>query len=94
MDAIILSSLQNLKWLKIGYKYIKQPPEVVFGCFYLFTRFPIAKWYLTRDIMCQTRNIYVISRIFDYKKWSHDTENHCGYLISLVSTETPSVKTI
>ena len=28
----------------------------------------------------------------DYKKWSHDTENHCGYLISLVSTETPSVK--
>ena len=31
---------------------------------------------------------------FDYKKWSHDTENHCGYLINLVSTETPSVKTI
>ena len=31
---------------------------------------------------------------FDYKKWSHDTENHCGYLISLVSTEAPSVKTI
>ena len=30
---------------------------------------------------------------FDYKKWSHDTENHCGYLINLVSTETPSVKT-
>ena len=29
---------------------------------------------------------------FDHKKWSHDTENHCGYLISLVSTETPSVK--
>ena len=78
MAAIILSSLQNLK---IGYKYIKQPPEVVFGCFYMFTMFPIAKWYLTRDIMCQTRNIY-------------DTENHCGYLISLVSTETPSVKTI
>ena len=64
MVAIILSSLQNLNWLKIGYKYIKQPPEVVFGCFYMFTRFPIANWYLTRDIMCQTRNIYVISRIF------------------------------
>ena len=31
---------------------------------------------------------------FDYKKWSHDTGNHCGYLISLVSTEIPSVKTI
>ena len=52
MAAIILSSLQNLKWLKIGYKYIKQPPEVVFGCFYMFS---IAKWYLTRDIMCQTK---------------------------------------
>ena len=33
MAAIILSSLQNLEWLKIGYKYIKQPPEVAFGCF-------------------------------------------------------------
>ena len=32
--------LQNLKWLKINYKYIKQPPEVVFqGCWYMFTRF-------------------------------------------------------
>ena len=31
---------------------------------------------------------------FYYKKGSHDTENHCGYLISLVSTETPSVKTV
>ena len=88
MAAIILSSLQNLKWLKIWYKYIKQPPEVVFGCFYMFIRFPIPKWYFTRDIMCQTRNI------FDYTKWSHDTENDCGYLISLVSPETPSVKTI
>ena len=68
MAAIILSSLQNLKWLKIGYKYIKQSPEVVFGCFYMFTRFPIAKWYLTRDIMCQTRNIYAISRIFWLQK--------------------------
>ena len=68
MAAIILSSLQNLKWLKIGYKYIKQPPDVVFGCFYMFTRFPIAKWYLTRDIMCQTRNIYVISKIFWLQK--------------------------
>ena len=95
MAAIILSSLQNLNWLKIGYKYIKQPPEVVFGCFYMFTRFTIAKWYLTRPITCQTRNIYMSSvKYFDYKKWSHDTENYCGYLISLVSTETPSVKAI
>ena len=94
MAAIILSSLQNLKWLNIGYKYIKQPPEVVFGCVYIFTSFPIAKWYLTRDIMCETRSIYVISRIFWLQKWSHDTENHCGYLISLVSTETPSVKMV
>ena len=36
MAAIILSSLQNLKWLKIGYKYIKQPPEVVFGCLHVY----------------------------------------------------------
>ena len=32
MATKIVSSLQNLKWLKIGYKYIKQPPEVVFVC--------------------------------------------------------------
>ena len=42
----------------------KQPPEVVFVCFYMFTRLPIAKWYLTREVMCQTRNMYAISRIF------------------------------
>ena len=40
MAAIILSSLQILKWLETRYKCIKQPPEVVFGCFYMFTRFP------------------------------------------------------
>ena len=43
MAVIILSPLQNLKCLKIRYKCIKQPPEVVFGCFNMFTRFPIAK---------------------------------------------------
>ena len=43
MAALILSPLQNLKWLKMRYKYIKQPPEIVFGCFYMFTRFPIVK---------------------------------------------------
>ena len=43
MAAIIHSPLQNLKWLKIRYKYIRQPREVVFECFYMFTRFPIAK---------------------------------------------------
>ena len=31
---------------------------------------------------------------FDYKKGSYDTEKHCDYLISLVSAETPYVKTI
>ena len=58
------NSFFTSKWLKIGYKYIKQPPEVVFGYFDMFTRFHIAKWYLTTDIRCQTRNIYAISRIF------------------------------
>ena len=41
MAAKIHSLLQNLKWLKIRYKYIKQPPELVLGCFYMFTRFPV-----------------------------------------------------
>ena len=68
MAAIILSSLLHLKWLQIGYKYIKQPPEVVFGCFYMFTRFPIAKWYLTRDITCQTGTYMSSIEYFDYKK--------------------------
>ena len=43
MAVIILFPLQNLKCLKIRYKCIKQPPEVVFGQFYMFTRFLIAK---------------------------------------------------
>ena len=68
MATIILSSLQNLEWLKIGYKYVKQAAEVVFGCFTCLPWFPIAKWYLARDIMCQTRNIYVISRILWQQK--------------------------
>ena len=37
------SPLQNLKWLKIRYKYMKQPSEIVFRCVYMFTRFSIAK---------------------------------------------------
>ena len=28
MVTVILSSLQNLNWLKIGYKYIKQSPSL------------------------------------------------------------------
>ena len=43
MAVVILSPLQNLKCLKIRYKGIKQPPEVVFGWFYVFTRSPIEK---------------------------------------------------
>ena len=31
---------------------------------------------------------------FDHKNESHDTENHCGYLINLDLAETPSVKTV
>ena len=86
MAVIILSPLQNLKCLKIAYKCMK-PPEVVFGWFYI-TRSPIVKQHLIRDIMCQTRKIYAISEIFLLQKGSHDTKTHCGYLISLVSTET------
>ena len=74
MAAIILSSLQNLNWLKIGYKYTKQPPEVVFGCFYMFTRFPIAKWYLTRDISVKQGTYMSSVKYFDYKKWSQLTQ--------------------
>ena len=47
MAAIILSPLQNLKWLIIRHKYIKQSPEVVFGCVFMVTRFPKAWSQLT-----------------------------------------------
>ena len=57
MAAIIQFSLQNFKWVNIRYKYIKQLPKVFFGCFYMFTKFPITREHLTRDNMCQTRNI-------------------------------------
>ena len=45
-------------------KYIKQSHKVVFGSFYIFTMFAMAKQHLIRDSICQTRNIHVISRIF------------------------------
>ena len=54
--------------------------------FYVFTKCP-------RDKMCQTKNLCHLI-ILKINKGSHDTESHCGYLISLVSAETPSVKTI
>ena len=60
MSATTHSPLQNFKWLKIRYKYIKQLPKVVLG-FLRFTRFLIAKYHLTSDNMCQTRKIYGIS---------------------------------
>ena len=94
MAAIIHSPLQNLKWLKIRYKYIKQPPEVVFGCFTCLQGLTLQKMHLTRHIACQIRKYMSSLEYFDHRKGSHGTENHCGYLISLVSTETPSVKTV
>ena len=43
--------------------------------------------------MSNKEHIYVISTVLLLQKGSQDPENHCGYLISLVSVETPSVKT-
>ena len=34
MAATMHSPLQNLKWLKIRFRCIKQPPAVVFGFFF------------------------------------------------------------
>ena len=39
MAAIILSPLQNMRWMEIRYKFINRHPEVVFGCFCMGTRF-------------------------------------------------------
>ena len=75
MAAIIHSSHQNLKWLKIRYSYMKQSPEVVFGCFYMFARFHNAKKkHLTREIMCQARKIYLSSVEYVYYKKGHMTQ--------------------
>ena len=43
MVAIILSPLQNLKWLITIYKHIKYSPKIVSGHIYMDTRFSIAK---------------------------------------------------
>ena len=39
MAVIVFSSLQNLKWLKIRYKYITCPSKVVVGYFCVDTSF-------------------------------------------------------
>ena len=36
-------SISKFEIMKIRYKYIKQLSKVMFGCLYMFTRFPIAK---------------------------------------------------
>ena len=47
------------------------------------------------QILCVKQETCMSSvEYFYYKKGSHNAKNHSGYLISLVSTETPSVKTI
>ena len=38
MAAIILSSLQNLKWMELRYRYIKQHTEVLYS-FYVYKVF-------------------------------------------------------
>ena len=60
-------TVENKVW------YIKLPPEVVFGCFYMFTK-TIAKWYLP-GIICVKQGTYMLSvEYFNYKKGSQDTK--------------------
>ena len=58
----------------------------------MFTRLPITKfdqrYYVTsKEHVCHFKNILTTKK-------GHMTQNFCCYLISLVSTETPSVKTV
>ena len=64
------------------------------GSLYVVTMISISKQYLSLDKMHQMKDIchqlYILNR---YKR-SHDTENHCGYLIILDLAKSPFVKSI
>ena len=47
------------------------------------TRFSISKQPLSSDKIHQMKDIWLQYYILNRYKRSHDTENHCGYLISL-----------
>ena len=93
MAPIILSSLQNLKWLKLSvnlYQIYTTPSKVVFGHFYVVTGFfqnSLIKIKCVKGFMSSVK--YLTGN-----KGLHDTEIHCGYWISFVSTETPSVTSV
>ena len=60
----------------------------------MVARFSILKYHFSRDKMCQIRDICFQQSILARYEESHDTKKHSGYLMSLVSNETLSLRTI
>ena len=60
----------------------------------MITSFSICKRHLSSDKMGQIKDICHQYYILNRNKMSHDTENHCGYMINLDLAKTPFVKSI
>ena len=84
MAARNFSPIQNLKWLKIKYNYTEHLIEVAFGKFICGNKVSHFK----TALICHEQ--YILNR----NKRSHDTENHCGYLIDFDLAKSPFVKSI
>ena len=59
------------------------------GSLYVATRFSISKQPFSLDKIHQMKDIWHQYYILNRYKRSHDTENHCGYLISLDLAKSP-----
>ena len=59
------------------------------GSLYVATSFSISKQPLSLDKTHQMKDIWHQYYILNTYKRSHDTENHCGYLISLDLAKSP-----
>ena len=79
MAAITFSPLQNLKWLLIKNNYTEHLTEVVFGKFIFGNKVFYFKTALILRKKASNEGY----------KMSYDTENHCGYLISLELAKSP-----
>ena len=60
----------------------------------MVTRFSISKQHLSFDKIHQMKDIYHQYYMLNRNKRSHDTENHCGYMISLDLAKSPFAKSI
>ena len=84
MAAIIFLSTSKFEIAVMKCKYIEHLPNAVFYDFLCDNKFSISKQHISLDKMYQMEDLCHQYYILNRNKRPHDTEIHCGYLLSLV----------